>query len=250
LEGIGHFWSLAVEEQFYIFWPFLIFFTSSKNLFRIVVAIVVSIPLCRYLAYSVAMRVSGDSHQAGELLNFVSLFQADAFATGAAVALLPKYWPDNSKCLFWTLVILTTVLGMINLFVVFRAGNVSSRMAFLSTLGYPYLLTENHQYIWAYTLLNITTAAYICCITRSGNPLRLFEHPALVYLGRISYGMYVFHVPVLIAVREIGPIQIYSVYGMWGYVLFLAGTIGIAAASFHFLERHFLRLKARMGPLQ
>lgn len=44
--------------------------------------------------------------------------------------------------------------------------------------------------------------------------------------------MYVFHVPVLVGVREIAPMKIYSLGGLWGYVLFLAGTIGVAQLRF------------------
>src|ERR1700680_4638693 len=48
LPGLGHFWSLAVEEQFYWFWPLVIYFVSRRNLFRLCVAVCGIEPILRW----------------------------------------------------------------------------------------------------------------------------------------------------------------------------------------------------------
>lgn len=69
------------------------------------------------------------------------------------------------------------------------------------------------------------------------------RNPALVYLGRISYGLYIFHGTVLLLVAAAfgrNPISC---------IVALAATIGIAAASYRWLESPFLRLKKRFERL-
>src|SRR6185295_11676362 len=61
-------------------------------------------------------------------------------------------------------------------------------------------------------------------------------HPALVYLGRISYGLYVFHMVAIRMVEDWGP---------WRYLAAFAITLLMASVSFRFLEQPFLRLKER-----
>jgi len=67
----------------------------------------------------------------------------------------------------------------------------------------------------------------------------LLAQPALVYLGRISYGLYVFHLMVIALVLfhfKLWPVPLTLSFGL---------TLGLAALSYALLERPFLRLKAR-----
>jgi peptidoglycan/LPS O-acetylase OafA/YrhL len=74
----------------------------------------------------------------------------------------------------------------------------------------------------------------------------LLAHPVLVYLGRISYGLYVFHLAVIQEViLQLGdmswPLRLGSSLGL---------TLGLAALSYAWLEEPFLRLKARFTYVQ
>ncbi len=72
-----------------------------------------------------------------------------------------------------------------------------------------------------------------------GNPPWL-AHPILVYLGRISYGLYVFHLPVILAIAWWAPGR------AWLRLPLVAGlTLACAAGSYRYLESPFLRLKGR-----
>ena len=95
----------------------------------------------------------------------------------------------------------------------------------------------------AYPLIGLGAAAFV--LAALGVQGIVMRRPPLVYLGRISYGLYVIHLPVLMAVRQaLGS-------GAWPLclALALAITIGAAAISYRWLESPFLRLKKRFERL-
>lgn len=84
--------------------------------------------------------------------------------------------------------------------------------------------------------LVIAASSMILVATLSGN----LSNPVLVYLGRMSYGLYVFHALGL-AIASFFLTKYSALHALMG----LALTIMMAAASFHWLEKPFLKLKKR-----
>ncbi len=77
---LGHFWSLAVEEQFYLFWPFIVLALRRESLLKLCIGIVALTPILRLVFYA-----------AGANLYWVTMFticQMDSLALGAMLACL------------------------------------------------------------------------------------------------------------------------------------------------------------------
>jgi len=91
--------------------------------------------------------------------------------------------------------------------------------------------------LWGYPAVDLILAGMLGVVLMAGGGP--FAQPALVYLGRISYGLYVFHLMVIALVLlhfRLWPVQLTLSFGL---------TLGLAALSYALLERPFLRLKAR-----
>jgi peptidoglycan/LPS O-acetylase OafA/YrhL len=112
-----------------------------------------------------------------------------------------------------------------------------------ATFGFPHFLQRNYQYVWGYTALNLVGGlAVLAC--RGQNALGGWaEARSLRYLGRISYGVYVYHLPVLDALRSKWPIGAASPGGIAATLGYVAIVIGISALSFELFEKQMLRLK-------
>jgi peptidoglycan/LPS O-acetylase OafA/YrhL len=116
----------------------------------------------------------------------------------------------------------------------------------VSALGYPVTLPDGYQFIWAYTLLNYWFAVLIYCVVKEGMFVRFLEWAPLQYLGKISYGLYVYHFPVIWFVGRIRDLGVsVEISSPLVALLSFIGTIAIASLSYFSLERPFLRLKER-----
>jgi peptidoglycan/LPS O-acetylase OafA/YrhL len=85
--------------------------------------------------------------------------------------------------------------------------------------------------------LLVAAAAAILLVAALGSSAGWLRHPALIYLGRISYGLYVFHMAALVVTPAWWlPVRVTAAFGL---------TVAAAVLSYHFLEQPFLRLKRR-----
>jgi peptidoglycan/LPS O-acetylase OafA/YrhL len=78
-QGVGHFWSLAVEEQFYMAWPLLVWWLDGRALFRVTVALCAAAPLWRIVLIS--------KHWDPEWIYRNTFSRMDTLLVGAAVAI-------------------------------------------------------------------------------------------------------------------------------------------------------------------
>jgi peptidoglycan/LPS O-acetylase OafA/YrhL len=220
-EWVAHFWSLAVEEQFYLIWPALILFTPRQMLAPAILLAIAVGP-----AYRLASQVFAFSGLACEILLPACL---DTLGTGALVALLlhqPGDWLAQRR--FYVLTGwggLVVYSGIAVLQCVGRGGVVGFVAADLA-------LAAAAAGLVAHT-------AYGC----SGWARSILEFRPLIYVGVISYGLYVFHEIVNGIVQ---PLLHQSALGkVTGLAagLQLAVTFLVAALSWRFFERPINNLK-------
>lgn len=243
---LSHLWSLSVEEQFYIVWPLVLILTPNEKLKPMFLTAIALGPILRWIVYLVYQSQAfpallAPPHLAVYVLPFSHI---DAFAFGAYVSQFPLPKPRIQLA---ALAVVIPALG-------FGTQYLTRGEIRLDTLGYEFMLTGSYKFVWAYSLLNYFFALTIHAVHRTGMWLNFLETPIMRYLGKISYGMYVYHYAVIWFIvqaqnksRETLDLSIN--YGMGRtYLLALTATTLIAAISFRFLEKPINDLKDRYFP--
>lgn len=236
---MGHFWSLAVEEQFYLIWPFIVFGVRRREtLMKICVAVVILTPIARLIcAFTVP--------ETWLVLGFQERFtfvQFDALLIGALFALwLRGPHPDLTK------LAKRLLLGLIVVF-------VSSE--FLCSSIFHHLLTPNiGKPIFGSIGLSFIDLWSVVLVLLAIDPATWFSRALqtrfLRHLGMISYGFYVYHDLLHDFYSRIPRhFHLPDPNGVVTALIALVMTFVIANVSFYTFERPFLRLKQRFRVTQ
>jgi peptidoglycan/LPS O-acetylase OafA/YrhL len=231
---LTHLWSLSVEEQFYLLWPFLIYFLPHAWLRVLVVGLILAGPLFRWWL----------EHLLGpgtmpETLYWFTLTHLDAFATGAAMVLFGRYFLRQVGQWMWLSILVALGTGLAN-------GWLWPGTIDWTSLGYPIAQLHNGQHLWSYSLLNIASAFIILWATQLPEGHWLASRP-LVAIGKVSYGMYVYHWAILAIVVRAYQALGGENYGPVGALAMFAGYFGVlygvSYLSFQWFEARFIRLK-------
>lgn len=226
---LSHFWTLAVEEQFYLFWPWLVLFAPRKWLSPIVSILIFLAPAYRFW---VATYFPNDLASGAFTKGAFTLSCLDGLGMGALLAL--SLWSKNQRQFVYS------VLNRI----VLPVGIVSFVIL--------HLLASYQVYSrLSYTFQDLSLALVFCWLVAAtnsgfkGSIGSFLELKPLVYVGKISYGIYIYHnlVPILIAflARRIG--LEYQVIGFSYFVVSSLFVIAIACASWELFERPINNLK-------
>jgi len=224
---LAHFWTLAIEEQFYLLMPALLLAVPRRHVLTLVLALVAAGGL---------FRAAGVALGYGEFaLKMMMPAQLDTLALGALLAVLR--W-SGREAVAAALVRAGWLLGL-PLVILCRAA---------PALGLPHwfaFVLENFA-------LGLFFAAVVGGAAAASMPrgYRFLEWVPLVFLGRISYGIYVYHFNVPGLLRDV----LFPRLGfalpeadLARFALYAGVSICVAAVSFYTWERWFKRLKDRVG---
>ncbi len=215
-DAASHLWSLSVQEQFYLLWPLVILVTPRRALPWLLLAL-----FAGAFAFRAAIIASG----ASDFYRWVMLPGViDSFALGALIACGKKSGRPLPFTSGWSGALVGG--GALACYVLARLVRFGpfpgAWAAVIETL-------ENLFFAW---LLLRTAVGW------RGVMGGIFENPVLVYLGTISYGLYIFHVLVSVALTPwlarhgLGAVD----HGLIRSLALLAFSAGIATISYHFVE--------------
>jgi peptidoglycan/LPS O-acetylase OafA/YrhL len=230
--GFGHFWSLAVEEQFYLVWPLIFWRLPPRRLLTACIAIAAGALLLRCIL--VAARADWYT------LYVNTLCRMDALALGAVGACALRI-PEMRR----------QVLGA-----QWGIGEFALAL-FLSGAALTHLYDRERWpcQTFGYSLLAICSAAFVTVVAgfpRGRSPVgvvvALLSWRPLRSCGKYSYAMYVFH---NLLHKLIGEPWLLTTFGRQPPVQFaflyalavFAASYALAFCSYHALEQHFLKLK-------
>jgi peptidoglycan/LPS O-acetylase OafA/YrhL len=224
-----HLWSLAVEEQFYLVWPILVYFLPLPSFRAVVVALLLLSPISRTAFWLVFQ--SSDAEWLGRSLYGLPTSQFDAFAAGAAISL----WPIRKAARYFCLALLLTgVSGTAVLIHQHLAHEAAMKWSF----GYAMFLMQDGEFVWGYSFLNVTSAFGIAAAIQI-RP-RFLELAPITRIGIISYGLYVWHLPLFLLLERMSLPKSLFVPAC------LCAAYAIAEISYRYLETPFLKLKDHM----
>ncbi len=228
--AVDHFWSLCVEEQFYLLWPMAILYLPRRVLEPFVAGVI-----ALGFGYEVAGALGGLSYAQ---INLQLPGCVAPLAIGGLLALhdrTPGRVALRSHLVRWGL---GAALGTLMLLPLVWPSIPGSQSA---AGGLCYFATSGFVFAWG-------CAAVIAGVTPARGawqqPARALASWPLRSLGRISYAMYVFHYPLLIAIKmRPGHPGLGIPAGPLFLLIVGAGTVALATLSWHFVEAPLNRLK-------
>lgn len=223
---LNHFWSLAVEEQFYLVWPLVVAFLPRRALGWCCGSLIV---------FSLTLRVCLWKAGAEPVIPYVmTITRLDSLCSGGllAIALRSAWWRER----------LVPKLPALCLMAVVGLLAVDQMWTVLLSES-PAAITMGH------TLIAVTFAALIgaaAVVPQRHLLARIFSLPGLTTLGKYSYAIYVFHRFVFRLVIELPWEDVpLSLRGPMIFAFTLLGSLVVARVSWIVLEHPFLRLKDR-----
>ena len=223
----NHFWSLSIEEQYYLVWPWLIFLLPRRLLKPVALVTIAIAPLFRL--YLVLFVPAGQSRFLWGYYGTPSAL--DSLGIGSLVAILLMSGESNAELLRRSMKWAVPVIAL-TLFV------------FLKFTTQPAL---------HYAFINTAAAAFFAWLIYTastgftGLTGRILASAPLVFIGKISYGIYVYHpfVPAVLVriAKRFGTTL--PIYGWKASLSYSAVTIAVAAVSWYGFERPINRLKRK-----
>lgn len=226
-----HFWSLAIEEHFYLLWPLLVFLLSRRSLMFLCGVLVLVALACRIALLSAGCQPLGLPYQ-------WTPCRIDALAVGAFLALAVRR-PAGAQALIqparWTL-----VFSGLGLLLLCWSNGLRRESVVTTAAGFTLLAL----FLGGILLLSVTAG--------QGHPaVRPIDNPVTRFFGRYSYGIYIYQGLLFFPLskywfsvetldRWTGH---YLISVMLHFVAATAAVVGISWLSWHLYEKQFLKLK-------
>ncbi|QNI36966.1 acyltransferase family protein [Edaphobacter albus] len=225
----GHLWSLAVEEQFYLVWPVIVFLVRDRRkLLWVALALAFTAPVTRMI-----LLAHGANFEATYKL---TICRSDALLAGGWLALAIRGKHRESILRAAAPVFGLAVVAC--LIIAWKTGSFNwEDNRLINGLGYSILALAS-------------TSLIAMALVPGSRTASIMNWSVLRWLGKYSYGIYIFHQMMGVIYAAFLQTHIHSRGGLHAAILIcnLMLTFPLAWLSFRFYERRFLRLKRYFGP--
>jgi peptidoglycan/LPS O-acetylase OafA/YrhL len=237
---IGHLWSLSIEEQFYILFPFLMLYTRARRLPAIMVGLLIAGPIIRGCVAMISSSQSTDLWWMTTTIYASTACQFDAFIFGALLAVLLPQVKRNRRIAtyLWTTAI---VFGLVYsaVYCTVNYGNGERGLAIFRRVYSGALFGEGRE-IFVYTSVSLLAASVLTSILIDARWVRVLKSPALVHVGRVSYGGYMYHPLVVMGIEQLVVPPIGFVARLVVFIVVWTTTVTLATLSYRFVELPFM----------
>lgn len=216
--GPDHFWSLAVEEHFYLFWPLMVYFIQYQKIKLGLLLIIILAFISRLFFIENKIDVF-----------YFTLTRMDELALGALLASFEKDGKLNyakTKIFFISIVILM----------------VPTIILWIHTTGKSNSLIQLFKF-------NLISLIYFClvgltvCLKNENFLNKILKSKFFIYTGKISYGLYVYHPLCFFMTSVLLKVTNVSISFFLSFLL----TYLIASLSYYFYESYFISLKKHIA---
>lgn len=212
----GHYWTLAVEEHFYLIWPLLVWVLPTKYLRFVIFSVILLILPLKYYFLQADIDITHNTFTRFDQLLF-----------GALLALIERDRViKNIKTIKFSNILGLTILIFLLGFIVY---SLRSMMPVLKEI-----LKYNILSLFFFLLLYLLIFSEK--LTRTN---RLLEGTLFQYLGKISYGIYVWHPLILLLIIQFLPLN----WIFLNLVIAIIATIIVAHFSYYYFEKYFFKFK-------
>lgn len=228
---VNHFWSLAVEEHFYLVWPLVVYFCSKDKLKQVCFTLILAAPILRAVLFLAGF----DS-----VVPYVMTpTRVDSLAIGGLMAVLLSEKDGILKYRPW-------IAGVA----------VISALSLAAIAGYHHRL-DRDDFVTTFVGYSCLAGVSAWLVLEAGQikagtwPCRIVANPVLASLGRYSYGIYVTHMLFSKTFDLMLPwTTLHRIFGSYAAAIFVHAGVSIllswaiAWVCFHAVEKHFLKLKS------
>lgn len=229
------FWSLAIEEQFYVFWPLMVYVFRGK---RLVVAI-----LCLAAACILTRFLMVENNYTNLQIYVFTFSRLDTILFGSLVAVLIRIesWRRYLER-YTSIVFILTGIVLLGMVVVNKSLN-------------PYL---KFMQSYGYTLIVLLFASLLPIIISANSKHRflktIFQNRFLVFFGKYSYSLYIFHWPFYLLMNE--PLQHFLekysgnilLVNLGASVIIFLASVASSLFTWNLFEKRFIKLKSVLAP--
>lgn len=222
----AHFWSICIEEHFYLFWPFVVAFVPLKRLLPVLFAFV-----GLSIGFRIFIHFFSDYAYYQVYLNTLS--RMDVLVFGAIVA----YFYSKKPFHFTLHILARYALFALLIWLMFTL-KIYDSSTFFETVFQKYLF------------IGIILLLLLDFQFRTKYAFRPFNNPVFSYLGKCSYGIYMYsNIVVLIVVKTI--MLPYGNSNLWWFLFFnFSITLAVSIISFELIERPILKWSRRFRILK